>query len=82
MTKNLEKKQERAVSQNEDSAWVLFVSMADLTWRMFTPSAILVPLGIWSDLRFHTKPWLTVLAAIAGLGLAVLLVRRQLGAIQ
>lgn len=57
----------------------LIWSMADTTWRMFTPPVLTVPAGLWADLKFGTKPWLTILAAVVGLGLSVLLVKRQLG---
>ncbi len=86
MTKKPEKKQERGVPSNEHevtpsneaSTMSLMISMADTTWRMFTPPAILVPVGIWVDLSWGTKPWVTLVAAIAGLALSVLLVNRQL----
>jgi F0F1-type ATP synthase assembly protein I len=51
---------------------------ADTTWRMFTPPAILVPAGIWADLKWGTKPWMTILMTIVGLGLSVALVRQQI----
>jgi F0F1-type ATP synthase assembly protein I len=57
----------------------LIWSMADTTWRMFTPPVLLVPGGIWADLKFHTKPWLTILSTVMGLALAILLVKKQLG---
>jgi len=63
----------------EKSVMSLMLSMADTTWRMFTPPALLVPGGIWADLSFHTKPWLTILSAVMGLSLSVLLVKQQLG---
>jgi F0F1-type ATP synthase assembly protein I len=52
--------------------------MADTTWRMFVPPALVVPAGLYGDIHLHTKPWLTIVSAVAGLGLSVLLVRRQL----
>lgn len=73
-------KQDHAVSRERDtSVSYLLLSMADTTWRMFTPPALLVPAGIWADLKFGTKPWVTLLAAVVGLALAVLLVKKQLG---
>jgi F0F1-type ATP synthase assembly protein I len=62
----------------KESTRQLLISMADTTWRMFVSPAILVPVGIFSDLKFHTKPWLTIVSAVVGLGLSVLLVRQQL----
>jgi hypothetical protein len=78
MTKKPEKKQERGVPSNEASTMSLMISMADTTWRMFIPAAVLVPAGIWADLRIGTKPWLTLLAAVLGLTLSILLVKHQL----
>jgi F0F1-type ATP synthase assembly protein I len=53
-------------------------AMADTTWRMFVPPAVVVPEGIWADLKFGTKPWLTILATLVGLALSVLLVAKQM----
>lgn len=80
MTSDPDPKRERTVSPNsEDSVMRLLWSMADTTWRMFTPPALLVPAGIWADLKFQTKPWLTLLCAVVGLWLSILLVKKQLG---
>lgn len=68
--------------ENEASTLSLLLSMADVTWRMFTPPALLVAGGIWVDLHSGTKPWVTILAAVAGLGLSVLLVKAQLRKVQ
>lgn len=78
MTTEKNHPQERTVPENEASTFALIVSMADVTWRMFTPPALLVAGGIWVDLHYGTKPWVTIFAAIVGLGLSVLLVRAQL----
>jgi hypothetical protein len=78
MTKKPEKKQERGVPSNEASTMSLMISMADTTWRMFTPPALLVPAGIWADLQVGSKPWITLLASVLGLTLSILLVKRQL----
>lgn len=78
MTIEKDNPQERTVPQNEASTLALLLSMADTTWRMFIPPAILVAGGIWVDLHNGTKPWVTILAAVVGLGLSILLVRSQL----
>jgi hypothetical protein len=56
----------------------LMLSMADTTWRMFVPPALFVWGGLSADLSWHTKPWLTLLSAALGLGVSVLLVKKQL----
>lgn len=58
----------------------LLLSMADTTWRMFTPTALTVLIGLWLDLRFNSEPWLTLVAAGVGLSLSVLLIKKQLEA--
>jgi hypothetical protein len=68
-----------ATSREDENVMRLIWSMADTTWRMFTPPALLVSGGIWADLKFHTKPWLTILGAVIGLSLSILLVKKQLG---
>ena len=78
MTTKTTHPQERAVPENEASTLALLASMADTTWRMFTPPALLVAGGIYLDLHYGTKPWMTVLGTVAGLGFSILLVRRQL----
>ncbi len=62
----------------KESTRQLLLSMADTTWRMFVSPAILVPAGIFVDLKIGTKPWMTILATILGMTLSVLLVRQQL----
>jgi ABC-type phosphate/phosphonate transport system permease subunit len=79
MTSKLDQKQERTVPRDDERTSRLIWSMADTTWRMFTPPALLVPGGIWADLKFGTKPWVTIAAAVVGLALSVLLVKKQLG---
>jgi hypothetical protein len=60
----------------------LIWSMADTTWRMFVPPALFVWGGLSADLSWGTKPWLTLLSAVLGLGVSVLLVRKQLKQVQ
>jgi len=78
MTSRSDQAKERFVSSDEDGALQLILSMADTTWRMFVPPALVVPAGLYGDITLGTKPWLTIVSAAAGLALSVLLVRRQL----
>jgi hypothetical protein len=64
--------------ESRDTSLKLILSMADTTWRMFTPPAIFVPVAIYGDLKLGTKPWLTLLSVPFSLWLSVLLVKRQL----
>jgi hypothetical protein len=78
MTNKDHQTQDQPTPRNDDGALQLILSMADTTWRMFVPPAIVVPAGIYGDLQLGTKPWLTIVAAAAGLAVSVLLVKRQL----
>ena len=62
----------------EASTLALLAAMADTTWRMFVPPAVFVAGGLWADIKYGTKPWMTVLAAAVGLWFAIMLVRQQL----
>ena len=61
---------------------LLFLSMADTTWRMVVPGLAIAGLGIMADLKLGTKPWLTLVGLAIGLGVGALLVKRQLGKIK
>lgn len=69
---------DKVAARDRENARKLLMSAADTTWRMFVPPLILVPVGIFIDLKLHTMPWLTILAAVMGLAVAVGLVGRQL----
>jgi len=82
MTSNPDHKADRKDYSEQDGALQLILSMADTTWRMFTPAILLVPSAIFADLRFHTKPWLTAVSVPVALGLSALLIKRQLGTVK
>jgi hypothetical protein len=63
---------------HEHNVLALIWSMAGLTWRMFAPAVMFVPAGIWADLHWSTKPWLTGVSTIVALCFSALLVKRQL----
>lgn len=58
----------------------ILLTLADTTWRIFTPVIIATGGGIWADLHFGTKPWITFIAVALGFAVAILLVRAQLKA--
>jgi hypothetical protein len=78
MSKPTDPDREKHKDSEPDGLLQLIISMADTTWRMFTPPAIFVPLAIWADLSWGTKPWLTLISVPIGLAISVLLVKRQL----
>jgi F0F1-type ATP synthase assembly protein I len=63
-------------------AGVVALTFLDTTWRIAVPVVGFTLLGIFADRRLGTKPWLTFVAVLLGFGLAVLLVKRQLEAVQ
>ena len=61
------------------STVVLLLGIAgDTTWRMFAPILIFGALGVWGDLTFHTKPWLTIGAIVIAVICTAHLIKRQL----
>lgn len=52
--------------------------MADTSWRMLIPSAVFVCGGLYGDLHWGTKPWLTLFSVVLGLGSSVLLIKQQM----
>lgn len=60
----------------------LLVTLGDTTWRMLVPSAIFVAGGIYGDLHWGTRPWLTLAGVLAGLAVSALLIKQQIGQIK
>ena len=58
------------------------LTFLDTTWRIATPVILFTVLGIVGDRHFGSKPWLTLLAVLIGFLFAVLLVKRQIQAVQ
>lgn len=65
--------------QDDDhAAIVLLLTVADTTWRIFTPVIIMTVIGIWADLKFATSPWITIILVIVGFVIAGFLIAAQL----
>ncbi len=77
MTKSLPKSDDQSPPTLQPVI-LLLGTMADTTWRMFVPTIGGLLLGVWGDVSWGTKPWLTVLGLVIGTALAALLVRKQL----
>lgn len=76
---------EAPLSKNASSSLAVgsvMLTLADTTWRIAVPVIIFAGLGVWGDVRWHTKPWLTLLGTVVGFLLAALLVKQQLGDVQ
>jgi hypothetical protein len=82
MTIKTTENKERGVPENRAAMFSMIRAMADTTWRMFFPPIVLVPAGIWGDLKWQSKPWLTLLSVVIGFGCSILLVRQQMRATQ
>jgi F0F1-type ATP synthase assembly protein I len=63
-------------------AGILALTFLDTTWRIAAPVILFTVLGILADRKFGSKPWITLLCVIIGFVFAVLLVKRQLEAVQ
>lgn len=57
---------------------VILLTMADTTWRIFTPVILFAGLGIWLDVNVTTKPWMTFLGVALGFAFAGWLVKNQI----
>jgi hypothetical protein len=60
---------------SDDPTTALVLAMADTTWRMVVPPAVLVTGGLYADIHWGTRPWLTLLGTALGLAIGILLVR-------
>lgn len=64
-------------SPPEPRSTVVFMTIADTTWRMFVPSIGCTFLGIWVDSKLGTAPWLLFVGVAVGFIIAGLAVRLQ-----
>ncbi len=63
-------------------AGTIAITFLDTTWRIATPVVLFTLLGIYADLHLKSKPWLTLLGVVIGFAGAVLLVKKQIAAVQ
>lgn len=56
----------------------VLATLASTTWRMVIPSVLAVGLGLYLDLHWGTKPWLTLLGVALGLVASAFLIKQQL----
>jgi F0F1-type ATP synthase assembly protein I len=64
------------------SVGILALTFLDTTWRIATPVILFTVLGIVADRTLGSKPWITLLCVAIGFAFAVLLVKKQLEAVQ
>ncbi len=53
----------------------------DTTWRIAVPVVLFAGIGIFVDIKIHTRPWMTLLGVLIGFVLAGLLLKKQLAAV-
>ena len=59
------------------SSLVIFGTLLDTTWRMFTPVLVLLVLGLWLDGKTDKKPLFSLGGVLLGFVLAIALVWQQ-----
>lgn len=59
-------------------ASVLFLSIADTTWRMFVPTIGCLLLGRLADNSWNTKPFGMMIGIVMGIAISGYLIKRQL----
>jgi positive regulator of sigma E activity len=69
---------ETNVPPSSSTVILLLLTMADTTWRLFIPSVGLTLLGLMLDKQLHTTPWWMIVGIVAGVTIAVLLLRAQM----
>ena len=82
MTSKAAAKTTRTTSGDPSAAGAIALTFLDTTWRIATPVILFTLLGIALDLKFGTKPWITLPSVVVGFVFAALLVKRQLEAVQ
>ena len=73
------KQSEKKASSDTTS---LLLTMADTSWRMLIPSAVFVAGGLYGDLHWGTKPWLTLFSVFLGLAVSVILIKNQISKVK
>lgn len=63
------------------SVTTIALDFLDTTWRIAVPVVLFAGLGIFGDVKAHTKPWLTLAGLLVGLLFAGLLLKKQLSAV-
>jgi uncharacterized membrane protein YfcA len=56
----------------------ILLDLADTTWRIAVPVVLFSILGMFIDIKAHTKPWVTLAGLIIGFVIAGVLVKKLL----
>ena len=57
---------------------VVLSSVGGATWRIIVPATIGVGFGMWADIAFGTKPWLTLVGLLVAFAAAAFLIYKQI----
>lgn len=68
-------------ADNSSAAQMIWLSLADTTWRVAVPTVAFSALGIVADKKFGTMPLWTLVGLVLGLVAAGALVWKQLKAV-
>lgn len=72
------KQRDAQMTPGQSPVVLLLGTIADTTWRMFVPTVSSIMLGLWADISWGTKPWMTVIGIVVGVGITSLLIKQQL----
>lgn len=78
MSTSPNKGDDNPVPPSASTVVLLLLTIADTTWRLFIPSIGFTIVGLVLDKQLDTTPWIMVGSIILGVGIAILLVRKQL----
>lgn len=78
MSTSPNKGDDNPVPPDSSTVVLLLLTIADTTWRLFTPSIGLTIVGLILDKQLGTTPWVMIAGIVFGVAIAILLVRKQL----
>jgi F0F1-type ATP synthase assembly protein I len=58
------------------------LDLMDTTWRIAVPVVLFAGIGIFVDIKAHTKPWVTLIGLVGGFVIAGFLLKEQLAAVE
>jgi F0F1-type ATP synthase assembly protein I len=58
------------------------LDLLDTTWRIAVPVVLFAGIGIFVDIKVHSKPWATLAGTVIGFVAAALLLKKQLATVE